>query len=512
MFQFDMSKFGRSEAAKTTVPTAGRVPLSPMALLARIWRGKYWALGGAVVMVAAALLFSVVVKPSFEASALVYIDPQDLQLLQNDISSRPPSGDSGAMFVESQSRIMQSDEVMRDVVEKLGLANDPEFASKVKDADAGADLTLQGTIDNLSGAVRVVHADRTYVIEIYARSEDARKAAKIANAVVDSYLSVRESQRAQQASTATQSIENRLSALRDDVTAQEEAVDKFKVANGIVAANGQSLIESRLNDANGAVSTAQRAMDEAKTKLAQLDLAKADPVQFLSSPDALASPDLVRLRGDYDQALAALQTESATLGPKHPSVVRAQGQVNSVSGSITATAARLRTSAKLEYDNAVADYTAATSALKALTTDFQSSDSALVQLRQLQRDADSSRAVYEDALLRSRQTREQEQINTANVQVISQATAPIQKRFPPKLSVLIPLAIAIGLALGIGLSLVSHLLPVRVKRVAVAKAVAPKVEKAMRPAPAVATPPSRSGNGLRRLAALPDRGAGISVN
>ena len=509
MFQFEMSKFNQPAATEVVgdvVRPAGAASASVAMLIARLWRGKWWALGTAVVMVIAALVFSVVVKPSYEASALVYIDPQDLQLLQNDISSRPPSGDSGAMFVESQSRIMQSDGVLGDVVAKLGLATDPEFMSKAKDPDPTGKLAEQGAIDNLSGAVRVVHADRTYVIEIYARSEDSAKAARIANAIVDSYLSLRETQRAQQAASATSAIEQRLSDLRDDLSSKEQAVDKFKVANGIVAANGQNLVESRLNDANTALSAAQKAMDDAKTQLDQIGTAGSNPAQFLSSPAALASPDLVRLRGDYDAAVAALQTETATLGPKHPTVIRARGQVKSVSASIAAMAARLRTSAKLQYDNAVADYNSATAAVQTLTTSFQSNDSAQIQLAQLQREADSSKAVYEDALLRSQQTREQEQINTANVQVISQATPPVQKRFPPRITVLIPLAVALGLALGLGLSFLMDFLPVSVKRAAkVAKPV--KAERPARPAAAPAATP-RPAAGLRRLAALPDREAG----
>ena len=130
-----------------------------------------------------------------------------------------------------------------------------------------------------------------------------------------------------------------------------------------------------------------------------------------------------------------------------------------------------------------------------------------MQLRQLERDAESSRAVYEDALLRSRQTREQEQVNTANVQVISEAAAPIQKRFPPRLTVLVPLAIAAGLALGLGLSQVLLLMPPRRPRL---KAT-PK-EAGAPVAPAAATPPPPRPRGLRRYAGLPDRGRGSHVH
>jgi hypothetical protein len=88
------------------------------------------------------------------------------------------------------------------------------------------------------------------------------------------------------------------------------------------------------------------------------------------------------------------------------------------------------------------------------------------------------------------------------VQVISQATAPIQKRFPPRLTVLVPLAIAIGLALGAGLSLMLQTWPVQLKRT-------PKPVKSKAPAPDKVAPMRGS---LRRYAALPDREQGNHVH
>lgn len=495
MFQLDSTKFYAAPVANDgAAPAVDQFQL----WLGRIWRAKYWMLVCGIIGVASAFAFNVLVKPSYEASAMVYVDPQDLQILPDDISARAPSGDSGAMFVESQARIMQSAEVFRDVVVKLGLQADREFASKVTGTDGSGDMALQGTIDNLASAVRIVHADRTYVIEIYARSEDPKKAAVIANAIVDSYLSIREIQRAKTAAVSAAAIENRLAELRQDLSAAEHAADQFKVAHGIVASNGQTLIEGRLNSANGAVSAALLAMNEAKTRLSQLDSAGGDALLLLSSPEALSSPDLQRLRGEYENALATLQSETATQGPKHPTVIRAQAQVNAVSKSISTTANRLRSAAKLQYDNAAADYDAANRALAALTVEFQTSDSALVQLRLLEQDVASSKAVYDDALLRSRQTREQEQINTANVQVISPATAPILKRFPPKLSVLIPLALAMGLALGAAIGVL-----LQMRRPAPPRKVAAATD-AVKPAPIRPVRPVQT-SGLRRLAALRDK-------
>lgn len=501
MFHLDSTKFSAADVDKSGGAVATIDPISLW--LGRVWRAKFWMLAFAVLAVGGAFAFTAVVKPSFESSAMLYIDPQDLQILPNDVNARAPTGDSGAMFVESQARIIQSAEVFRDVVMKLGLQTDPEFAGKVRSADGTGQTELLSAIDSLSGAVRIVHADRTYVVEIYARSENPEKAARIANAVVASYMSIREAQRTKVAADSAAAIEARLAELRRELSAAEHAADQFKVENGIVAANGQSLVEARVNDANTALSAAQTAMTEAKTRFDQLSSAKGDPLLLMSSPESLSSPDLQRLRASYEQANATLQAESATHGPKHPTVVRASAELASVSKQISLTAERLRTSAKLQYDSSVAAYDEANAELAKLTAELQSSDSALVQLRLLDQEVTSSRAVYEDALLRARQTREQEQINTANVQVISQATAPLQKRFPPKLTVLIPLAVAIGLGIGAVIGIALQLFPITLWRKP-AKIEAAKVVKA---APVRPQPSGRpvQASGLRRLAALKDR-------
>ncbi|HTM77211.1 MAG TPA: GNVR domain-containing protein, partial [Devosia sp.] len=76
-----------------------------------------------------------------------------------------------------------------------------------------------------------------------------------------------------------------------------------------------------------------------------------------------------------------------------------------------------------------------------------------VRLRQLEREAEASRAVYQDALLRSRETAEQARIDTLNAQVVSQAAPPASRSFPPKLTLLLPVALIFGLFAGAGIGL-----------------------------------------------------------
>ncbi|MCB1474711.1 MAG: GumC family protein [Rhodobiaceae bacterium] len=467
MFQYGGSR-SDDDTGSLRLDSAGGSAWSVGDIARGLWRARFWALGGAIACVLAAFLLSQVLRPSYEASAQVYVDPQDLQLLRNDISPNLSPGDSGAAFIESQARIMESAGVLRAVVRKLDLAYDREFVSSRNpisrllspmNEDAVSDEELeQSAVDALSRKVHVIRADRTYFIEIYARAETATKAADIANAIVSTYMAMREKQRAEQAEQASGSLEQRLDGLRATVRNNEEAVERFKTANNIVVTNSGTLIEKRLGEANLSVSNAERAMDEAKAELDQLNLMKNNPTLFLSSPAATKSADMLRLRGEYERAEAELGALTATLGPRHPARIRAQSQIDTISRSIAQEVARLRTNAQLEYDNAQAEHDAAVAALKRLTGTFQTSDNARVQLRQLEREAESSRAVYEEALLRARETREQAQINTINMQVISEATPPLYKRFPPRRAILLPLALMIGFCGGAAFGLMLQML------------------------------------------------------
>jgi Mrp family chromosome partitioning ATPase len=78
---------------------------------------------------------------------------------------------------------------------------------------------------------------------------------------------------------------------------------------------------------------------------------------------------------------------------------------------------------------------------------------ALIPLRELERDVQASRAVYEAFLVRARETGAQERLDTKNIQIISKADLP-QRRSSPPSSLLVALAaVLVGAAAGTGLVL-----------------------------------------------------------
>ncbi len=69
---------------------------------------------------------------------------------------------------------------------------------------------------------------------------------------------------------------------------------------------------------------------------------------------------------------------------------------------------------------------------------------ASVRLRELERDVEASRDVYQSFLKRSRETEEQESLNTSSARIIGEATVPQRRTFPPAMSLLAMIGFMFG--------------------------------------------------------------------
>ena len=69
---------------------------------------------------------------------------------------------------------------------------------------------------------------------------------------------------------------------------------------------------------------------------------------------------------------------------------------------------------------------------------------ASVRLRELEREVEASRDVYQSFLKRSRETEEQESLNTSNARIIGEATVPQRRTFPPAMSLLAMIGFVFG--------------------------------------------------------------------
>ena len=395
----------------------------PVWIIGTLWARRGLILLMAVLGLALAILAGLLMTPKYVSTAQLFIDPRDLRVLQNDVSPNTVGSDPTSItgYLESQARVIASDSIKSRVVERLNLDRDPDFGgasagflSRLLGTDTGpspkATLYALAALDRTVGVRR---GERTFVIDISATAQDPDKAAKIANALAEAYLDDQAAVRSEAAQRATTALTGRLEELRNRLRIAEEKAEKYKEANNIVGVGTRSLSEEQLSLNNTQLVAARTRATEAKAKYDQITATRATNIEAGAIPEAVASNTMTALRAQLGAALAREADLVSSLGARHPALAASQSQVRDARRQIADELSRIARAAKAEYDRAVEAERQLARRVDQLTAGQYAAGRASVQLRELEREVESSRAIYDAFLKRARETGELGSVNEA---------------------------------------------------------------------------------------------------
>ncbi|MGA2893147.1 MAG: exopolysaccharide transport family protein [Xanthobacteraceae bacterium] len=460
---FEAPRQIRSAAVGSGDFAVGLAPLSQIDLAqirAALWRGRATILATTIAALGLAALFISVAPSQYTASTQILIDPSDLRAVGNDTTQPAQMSDAALMQVESQVNVLTSDAVLRRVVSSEGLDHDPEFARRPsllnvligKDVMPGGDTLA--ALNELKRRVLVKRAERTFVVDVGVTSRDPRKAVRIANAIAQSYLDEQTRVRADAARQVSQSLSARLKALKDSVRDSEEKVEAFKSRNNIVNANGQLVSDQELIELNNQLGAARAHTAEAKARLDQVEAVQRSKTETGAFPEALQSATITALRSQYAEIVRREAEQTATLGGLHPAVIDIEAQAERLRRMIDTEVDRIAVASRTEYQSAKASEQTLADNFTALKHTAINTNEAMVGLRELERDAQATRSIYEAFLVRAREAGEQEQLDTKNIRVLSKADLPQRRSSPPPSLIVALGAMLLGAATGTGWVLV----------------------------------------------------------
>jgi uncharacterized protein involved in exopolysaccharide biosynthesis/Mrp family chromosome partitioning ATPase len=422
-------------------------PIDVQKIWSVLWRGKITILLSTIVAVGLAALFVILAPHKYTATTQILIDPTDLRAVQNDIAPTIPQSDAAVLQVESQARVIASDNVLRRVVATEGLDHDPEFMHGTLAQQYGPIAAL----NELEKHLQVKRSERTYVVDVSVTSEDPAKAARIANAIAQTYLTEQTEVRSNAARQISQSLTGRLKELQGRVRDAEQKVEAYKASHNIVGANGELVNEQQLSNLNSQLSLARARTSEAKARLDQVESVLHSKTPVGAFPEAVQSPTISLLRSQYAEIMRRDAEQKSSLGERHPAVIEIEAQGARLQKLIEDEVNRIAASDRAEYERAKADEDMLSRQVDALKNTAVSTNESLVGLRELERDVQANRAVYESFLVRSRETGEQEQVDTKNIRIISKADRPIYRSSPPPSLILGLAAALLGFASGVGI-------------------------------------------------------------
>jgi uncharacterized protein involved in exopolysaccharide biosynthesis/Mrp family chromosome partitioning ATPase len=449
---------GKPGARAATLASSG---FDLFALFRLLWKRKVTIIAAALCCAIAAVAIGKSLTPKFTATAQLYVDPRELQLVDRELTPRAQDVSGLSMVVESQARLITSNSVLFKVIQNTNIDKDPEFGGESKGpvaslfslfglelrpaAEPKTDHTV--ALDALSRHITIRKTERSFVVDIEVWSYDPAKAAMLANAIANAYLAESKSSQATAARRATTDLSGRLKELQQRLRNAENVLAVYKAQNNFVGTQDTLLSDQQLSASNQRLAAAHALTLDAQAKYDQIEASRRASTDPGAIAEALQSPTIANLRSQYAEARKRYAELTAELGPLHPAIKQTEKQVEDLRRTISEEVERFAQSAKNDLTRArdfEASLNKALEAQKRLSVQL-SQDS--VRLRELERDVEASRDVYQSFLKRSRETEEQESLNTSAARIIGDATVPQRRTFPPAMSILAILGFMLG-ALG----------------------------------------------------------------
>jgi uncharacterized protein involved in exopolysaccharide biosynthesis/Mrp family chromosome partitioning ATPase len=429
------------------------------ALFSLLWRRKTLIIASALITAAAAVIAGKSLTPKYTAVAELYIDPRELQLVDRELTPRAQDVSGLSMVVESQARLITSNSVLLQVIQNTNLESDPEFGGSAGKSIMGSILGLFGlalhdtpaatpdhivALDALSRHITIRKTERSFVVDIEVWSRDPARAAMLANALANTYLVESKNTQVTAARRATAELSGRLKELQQRLRNAENALSVYKAQNNFVGTQDALLSDQQLSGSNQRLAAAHAATLDAQARLDQIEKSRNNSVDPGAVPEVLQSPTIANLRSQYAEARKKYAELSAALGPLHPSLKQMEKQVEDLRRVINEEVDRFALSAKNDLIRARDFEASLTKTLDAQKRQSTQLSQASVRLRELEREVDANRDVYQSFLKRSRETEEQESLNTSASRIIGEATVPQHRSFPPAMSLIAMLGLMLG--------------------------------------------------------------------
>jgi uncharacterized protein involved in exopolysaccharide biosynthesis len=411
-----------------------------------LWRGWKWILLFAILGAVAGGAFGFIAKPKFMVTTEILVDPADLKVMADDVFSQNNQRETQLLDAESKLMILTSGNVLSNVVQTLRLANDPEFVG----ADAVGDKSLEA-LRALAQQVDARREDRSFIVSLRVWSQSAAKAVKISNAMVSAFQDELVKGQADGAGRAAKELFARLDTLKDEVARADQAVQRFKREHNLRSSSGELVSTLIANQVNTQLVEAQTRVIKARSRYERLSTGS---MESRLDTAAIQSETMTALRTQFALAKKQFDAQSAILGARHPKIVALRPEVEALQNQIRQEQARILDAAKSELAQAESALMAQQAQASVMKTTVFEENASLVQLRELEREAQSKATVYEAFMARAKEIAERQQIDATNVRIISPPTVPKSRSYPPRTMYLMAAGMIGGFGIGCALVVV----------------------------------------------------------
>jgi uncharacterized protein involved in exopolysaccharide biosynthesis len=252
--------------------TGGQVTAGVWEHLRTFVRHRWWAAAGFVGLALPMAAITLLTTPVFQATTRVLIGEDTPRV---GLSEQTRDTPQNQVDPQTQTQVVRSRTLARDVVQLLKLWEAPEFRDYAGGADDAA--RSQSLVDPFLARLSVTLIPDSRVVAIGFESHDPALAARAANTVAERFIERERESKFQAATQAAEFYNNQLAAQRAQVSAAEQALQTYRARQDALSlSERQNVVGQTMLDLNASVTRATTERLQKETQYQQIQAIRSD--------------------------------------------------------------------------------------------------------------------------------------------------------------------------------------------------------------------------------------------
>ena len=441
----------------------------------RTLRKRKWAIMAfALVVTLLAGVVAFVSTPIYEAKTTLLIETNK----QKVVTIEDVYGGVGASreYFQTQVEIIKSREVSLKTIAKLKLYDNPEFDPRVPKKGLAAFLEQVGfatqeepkvwneetlaeaAFGRFAGNLSIEPIRLSQLVVVRFTSPDAALAARVSNALAQTYIENDLDARYQMTRTASAWLQERLAGLKTKLNESEQVLQGYREKQGMV-----SVEKMAQSGAAQQMDQLQTRLIEARTRRAEIEATykivkeAANAGDLASQPAVLNSGQVADAKRQATEAARKLADVSQRYGKEHPKYLQADSDAKAANDNLQRQIELVVGGINHEYERARSTEKMLESTLGAARGTVQSINRKEFELGVYEREVDSNRQMFDMFMKRAKETNVAGDLQTTVARVVDTAAVP-DGPIKPRKMLIVAVALFMGLLVGVMIALLLEVL------------------------------------------------------
>lgn len=471
-------------------PSGEETSFDLKSLIGMVYRRFWLIVTGFLVVFLAVAYITFTATPVYKASTTIQLGTNQENVI--DLGSVLGGIVANTAAIDTEVMVISSKSLLTKVAERQKLIEDPEFnwtlverkpglidglvnpikkslGMRTERVDPYAGLsaeereaaTMESVVEALTNRVSVSRVGTTYLLTVTVMSTSPETSARLANAVADQYRVQQLDTKLDATRRATEWLGERVSGLRDEVAEKENRVEVYRAQNGLDTAMGTTLAEQKIADLTKQKTQLDFDLSQARARYENMRRQIDSGTGIDGISEVLDSPLISRLKEQLSVLRGRVAELETKLGPQHPELIGARNEVRDVERQMKAEVNRIADNLESEVKAKRDQVNAIQARINQANGQLRDNSIASVRLRELERDAETSRVLYEEFIARSKETSVQDDLVQADAVILSAASVPNRPAAPKKkLNLLI--GAVLGAAIGAAMAIIAEMFDAKI--------------------------------------------------